>query len=98
MHAWRATDSTVKPRRDTEDSNALILAPADNVEEDSNAPAIKAPKQSKSQLRKQKKVLEEVQKRQQRAQVCFIRISIDYACNLVHSSPRLCDLFWSQYF
>ncbi|DBA75145.1 hypothetical protein WJX77_004936 [Trebouxia sp. C0004] len=56
-------------QRDTEDSNALILAPADNAEEDSDVPAIKAPKLSKSQLRKQKKVHEEVQKRQQRAQV-----------------------------
>ena len=96
MHAWRATDSTAKPRRDTEDSNALILAPADNVEEDSYVPAIKAPKLSKSQLRKQKKVLEEVQKRQQRAQVCFIQMSIAHACNLVHSSPRLRDPLLSQ--
>lgn len=72
MHACVATNSTVKPRRAAEDSNALVLAPTDNVEEDSDVPAIKAPKLSKSQLRKQKKVQEEVQKRRQRAQVCFI--------------------------
>ncbi|DBB17318.1 TPA: hypothetical protein ACH3X3_014362 [Trebouxia sp. C0006] len=62
-------DALLAPQRDAEDSNALILAPADKVEEDSDVPAIKAPKLSKSQLRKQKKVHEEVQKRQQRAQV-----------------------------
>ena len=86
-HAYVATDGTVKSRRDAEDSNALILAPADKVEEDSDVPAMKAPKLSKSQLRKQKKVHEEVQKRQQRAQVCCIQRSSRHACNLVHSSP-----------
>jgi len=90
-HACVATDGTVKSRRDAEDSNALILAPADKVEEDSDVPAIKAPKLSKSQLRKQKKVHEEVQKRQQRAQVCFIQRTNDYVWNFVHSSPRLPD-------
>lgn len=94
MHA--ATDSTVKPRRDAEDSNALILAPADNVEEDSDLPAIKAPKLSKSQLRKQKKVHEEVQKRQQRAQVCSSQKPIDHACNFAYSGPRLHDPLLSQ--
>ena len=96
MHACGATDSTAKPHRDAEDSNALILAPADKIEEDSDVPAIKASKLSKSLLRKQEKVHEEVQKRQQRAQVCFIQRSNDYACNLVHSSPRLCDPLLSQ--
>ncbi len=96
VHARVATDSTAKPRRDAEDSNALILAPADNVEEDSDVPAIKAPKLSKSQLRKQKKVHEELQKREQRAQVCSIQRSNDYACNLVHSSPRLRDPLLSK--
>lgn len=62
-------DTLPASQRDAEDSNALILAPADNVQEDSDVPEIKAPKLSKSQLRKQKKVHEEVQKRQQRAQV-----------------------------
>ncbi|KAA6424230.1 MAG: ATP-dependent RNA helicase kurz [Trebouxia sp. A1-2] len=62
-------DTLLAPQRDVGDSNALILAPADIVEEDSDVSPIQAPKMSKSQLRKQKKVHEEVQKRQQRAQV-----------------------------
>ncbi len=52
------------------DSNALILTPADKAAEDSDVPEIRAPKLSKSQLRKQKKVQEEIIKREQRAQVC----------------------------
>lgn len=56
--------------REVADSNALILTPAHKDEDDAvPAPEVKAPKLSKSQLRKQRKVQEEHTKRQQRAQV-----------------------------
>lgn len=96
MHARVATDSIVKSRRDVGDSNALILAPADIVEEDSDVSPIQAPKMSKSQLRKQKKVHEEVQKRQQRAQVCSFHRPNEFACISLHSSPRLHDPLLSK--
>lgn len=53
------------------DSNAPILTLAQKHEEYADAPEVKVPKLSKSQLRKQKKVQEEHTKRQQRAQVIF---------------------------
>ena len=58
------------PCREMPDSNALIHDPV-HKDEHTNADLaeVKAPKLSKSQLRKQKKVQEEHTKRQQRAQV-----------------------------
>lgn len=51
------------------DSNALILQPVHQTEDHSGALEAKAPKLSKSQLRKQKKVQEEHTKRQRRTEV-----------------------------
>ena len=57
-------------RREVADSNALILTPAHQDEDGAvPAPEVNAPKLSKSQLRKQRKVQEEHTRRQQRAQV-----------------------------
>ena len=65
-----ATDHAALPHRKAVDSNALILRDARHQDaDDSPTPSVKAPKLSKSQLRKQKKVQEEHAKREKRAQV-----------------------------
>ena len=74
------------PCREMADSNDLILTPARKEEHHADAPEVKAPKLSKSQLRKQKKVQDEHTKRQQRAQVT-------HSCN-EHSDA--CSMLWSN--
>ena len=64
------TDHAALPSREAVDSNALILGTARHQDaDDSPTSSVKAPKLSKSQLRKQKKVQEEHAKREKRAQV-----------------------------